>query len=94
MSDGLLTLDEAAAMVRLHRTTLARAIERGELEAARLCGRWRIRPDAIEAWVAASTPAPRVAPQRARLTHVPSSRAPSRGDEAYSFTPKRRRKAA
>jgi excisionase family DNA binding protein len=86
----LLTLDEAAAKVRLHRTTLARAIERGELEAARLCGRWRIRTESIERWITSSTPAPRQPAQRPHLTAVPHV-APPRSAQAARFAPVRRK---
>jgi excisionase family DNA binding protein len=48
-----LSTGEAAAFVGCHRSTISRAIERGELEAVRLgrTGDHRIAPEALRAWL-------------------------------------------
>lgn len=50
-SDTLLTLAEAALRTRFSAKTLRRAIESGELVAFKVRGRWRIRDEALEAWI-------------------------------------------
>lgn len=47
----------AAALASCHRTTILRAIERGELEAVRLgrSGDFRIAPDELERWLRPTT---------------------------------------
>ena len=52
--DHLLTADEVACRCGLSRKAVYRAIERGELQAFRLCSRLRIDPGAVDAWLAAS----------------------------------------
>lgn len=54
MDDSLLTPDQVAARVQVSRRTVDRAIERGELEASELASRgcWRIRPAAVDDWLA------------------------------------------
>lgn len=47
----LLTPAEVAEHVGLSVKAVRRAIERGELPAAKLCGRIRIRPDAVDNWI-------------------------------------------
>ncbi|MBJ7332356.1 MAG: helix-turn-helix domain-containing protein [Solirubrobacteraceae bacterium] len=46
---------EAAALAGLSTRAIYRAIERGELRAARLCSRLRISREAFDEWVAACT---------------------------------------
>jgi excisionase family DNA binding protein len=54
MTDPPLTVDEVADLVRLRAKTVMRAIAAGQLEASQLTqgrGGWRIRPEAIDAWL-------------------------------------------
>jgi excisionase family DNA binding protein len=51
MQERLLTMTEAASRVGLKQAALRRAIQRGEIPAAKLCGRIRIRPDALDEWI-------------------------------------------
>jgi excisionase family DNA binding protein len=67
-----LTASEAAALVGLSTRAIYRAVQRGELEATRLCSRLRIQRSAIDAWVERGRvtpelpmPSPAVAPQGA-----------------------------
>jgi excisionase family DNA binding protein len=69
--------DEAAALAGLSKRAIYRAIERGELRAARLCSRLRIPQVAFDDWVerCAVRPAERVvAPTPARPGVVGSFR--------------------
>ena len=59
----LLSPEEVAKACRLSRRAVYRAIERGELPAARLCSRLRIRFEDFESWFATN----RVEPVKARL---------------------------
>jgi excisionase family DNA binding protein len=72
MSDRLLTPEDVAQHCGLSRKAVYRAIERGELPAAKLCSRLRIRPEDVETWIDAS----RLAREpRSRLippAHVPA----------------------
>jgi excisionase family DNA binding protein len=54
MTDRPMTVDEVAVFCGVSSKTVRRAIERGDLEAARLggYGALRIRPDAIDEWFA------------------------------------------
>jgi excisionase family DNA binding protein len=49
-----MTVSEVAEMCRVHPKTVARAIHRGELRAARLGARgaYRLRPSDVDAWIA------------------------------------------
>lgn len=62
-----LTPDQVADLVQLSAEAVRRAVRRGELRASRVCGRLRIMPADVEAWMAASTvaPSPRRAPAEA-----------------------------
>jgi excisionase family DNA binding protein len=53
-----LTTGAAAQLASCHRTTILRAIERGELEAVRLgrAGDYRIAPEALEEWLRPAGP--------------------------------------
>lgn len=54
MSDEkLLTPEQVGKRVQLSRRTVIRAIERCELEASQLAerGAWRIKPEAVDAWI-------------------------------------------
>lgn len=62
MTEPLLTVDEVAALVKLGPEAVRRATRRGDLAAARVGGRLRIAPGAVDAWLAASavsSPRPR-----------------------------------
>jgi excisionase family DNA binding protein len=50
----LLSPEDVAALCGLSRKAVYRAIERGELQASRLCSRLRIRPENVEDWLAAN----------------------------------------
>lgn len=69
--DQLLSPEEVACRCGLSRKAVYRAIERGELQAFRLCSRLRIDPIAVDAWLEANivehnrpAPTPRPAPPR------------------------------
>ena len=51
--DRFLSVAEVADRVGLKHQAVRRAISRGELPAIKLCGRVRIEPGALAAWVAA-----------------------------------------
>ena len=51
----LLSPEDVATQCGLSRKAVYRAIDRGELKAARLCSRLRIRPGDVEAWVEANS---------------------------------------
>ena len=53
MSEGLLTLQEAAAQVGCHYMTLYRKVRSGEVEALVAGGRYRIHPEALQRWLEA-----------------------------------------
>lgn len=50
----LLSPEDVARQCGLSRRAVYRAIERGELRASRLCSRLRIRPEDVDAWIAAN----------------------------------------
>ena len=54
MNAPLLSPEDVAALCGLSRKAVYRAIERGELQASRLCSRLRIRPEDVESWLAAN----------------------------------------
>ena len=66
---------EAAALAGLSTRAIYRAIDRGELRAARLCSRLRIPRDAFEAWIASST----VRVERRVVAVPPPAPPPARG---------------
>jgi excisionase family DNA binding protein len=51
VSDRLLTITEVCDRVQLRPDAVYRAIRRGDLQASKLGGRLRIRPQALEAWI-------------------------------------------
>ncbi|MGH3040984.1 MAG: helix-turn-helix domain-containing protein [Gaiellaceae bacterium] len=53
--EGLLSSEEVARACGLSRRAVYRAIARGELPAARLCHRLRVRPADLELWIAERT---------------------------------------
>jgi excisionase family DNA binding protein len=53
ITERLLTPLEVAERCGLSRLAIYRAIERGELPASKLCGRLRLRPTDVEAWIEA-----------------------------------------
>lgn len=70
-SEGLLSPEQVANVCGLSRRAVYRAIARGELPAARLCHRLRVRPKDLELWVSGqmlSLPAVKTA--RARHVHA------------------------
>jgi excisionase family DNA binding protein len=74
-SQRLLSPEEVARACGLSRRAVYRAIARGELPAARLCHRLRVRPADLEHWISeqtVSSPAPEAAP-------IGPARAPARG---------------
>jgi len=50
----LLSPEDVCGLCGLSRKAVYRAIERGELQAFRLCSRLRIHPDDVERWLAAN----------------------------------------
>lgn len=52
MNNALLKPEQVAAQCGLSVKAIYRAIQRGELEAFKLCGRWRIKSEALESWMA------------------------------------------
>jgi excisionase family DNA binding protein len=52
MSKKLLTVREVVDLISINRTTIYQLIERGELPALRIRGSIRVRPEALEAWLA------------------------------------------
>jgi excisionase family DNA binding protein len=68
-----LTVQEVAELMRCDHRVVRRAIQREELEAAMIGGRWLIREQAVDEWFDRRTrqshvPAPRRAPKRHRST--------------------------
>jgi excisionase family DNA binding protein len=59
--ERLLSPEEVAGACGLSRRAVYHAIARGELPAARLCNRLRIRPAELERWIEAGTPRPETA---------------------------------
>lgn len=51
----LLSPEDVAHVCGLSRRAVYRAIARGELRAARLCHRLRVRPEELERWIGAQT---------------------------------------
>jgi len=50
IGDRLLTLQEAAAVLRLNPRTVRTYVQRGEIEARIIGGRWRFRPADLDAF--------------------------------------------
>jgi len=48
MVDDVLTIEEAAELLKLHDQTIYRKVRSGEIPAARIGRRWRISRDVIE----------------------------------------------
>lgn len=65
MTGRMISPEEAARRVSFNRDAIVRAIKRGELEASKLCGRWRIAEEALERWIAGGRPEPVPAPAAA-----------------------------
>lgn len=69
--------EEAADRTPLSRKAIYGAIRRGELRAAKRCGRWMISEADLEAWIGAGTAEPaessvRMMPRQRRLGQVPA----------------------
>jgi excisionase family DNA binding protein len=76
----LLSPADVAKQCGLSRRAVYRAIERGELAASRVCSHLRVRPEDVDAWLAATLVAPpgRRAPKK--IAHPePLARLPARG---------------
>lgn len=58
MPIAALTAQQVADGLGLSRKAVYRAIERGELAASKPCGRLRVRPEAVEAWLDATAVRP------------------------------------
>jgi excisionase family DNA binding protein len=74
--EGLLSPEEVARACGLSRRAVYRAIGRGELPAARLCHRLRVRPADLERWIAERTlsrPVAELSPIRAAETRARGS---------------------
>lgn len=54
----LLSPEEVARICGLSRRAVYRAIARGELRAARLCNRLRVKPTELERWISTQAAAP------------------------------------
>lgn len=54
--EQLLSPEDVARVCGLSRRAVYRAIARGELRAARLCHRLRVRPEELERWIGDQTP--------------------------------------
>jgi excisionase family DNA binding protein len=52
IGDKLLTLREAAEILRLSTRTVREYVQRGEIEARIIGGRWRLRREALDAFFA------------------------------------------
>lgn len=72
MTSPLLTVDQVAELVQLDPETVRRAIRRGELVAARIGGRLRIRPEQVDAWVDAQVVEPSRASRQVRQPLPPA----------------------
>ena len=72
-TDRLLTPSEVAARCTLSAKTVYRAIERGELPAAKLCSRIRVRASDVEAWIASQQVRPREVDVRIRSLAAPAT---------------------
>jgi excisionase family DNA binding protein len=66
----LLSPEDVAHVCGLSRRAVYRAIARGELRAARLCHRLRVRPEELERWIGAQTLAAE-SPARAEGSQLP-----------------------
>jgi excisionase family DNA binding protein len=71
----LLSPEQVARICGLSRRAVYRAIARGELVAARLCNRLRIRPDDLDRWIGDSIPCP----ADAKPQVLPHTATPPRG---------------
>jgi excisionase family DNA binding protein len=54
----MLTVEEVARHAKLAPKTVRREIERGNLRAHKLAGRWRVDPEDCQAWIDRSTYTP------------------------------------
>ena len=70
-SDPFLSPDDIARRIGLSRRAVYDAIRRGELPAMRLCGRLRISPPDLDAWLAAGA-------TKARKPPIPGTTSPAR----------------
>lgn len=59
--ERLLSLQDVAAATGLDKETIRRAVLRGELQAEKLCGRWRTTEGWVLEWRQANRPPPRSA---------------------------------
>jgi excisionase family DNA binding protein len=68
MTDQLLTPEQVAQIVGLSRRAIYRAIERGDLQASKLCARLRIREADLDDWIQSRRVEPSGSPEP-RLEH-------------------------
>lgn len=80
----MLTVQEAATIVKLTQWAIYRAIQRGDLVAYKPGGRLRINEDDLQAWLEATRVSPpnTPAPLPARIVPPPDMIAPSRRNPA------------
>jgi excisionase family DNA binding protein len=86
----MLSVRDVAEALAFEEDAIRRAIRRGELRASKVCGRLRIAPEDVQAWlqaaqVAAAPPEPplgRPAPAPAAARPAPVSRRPVAGPRA------------
>src|SRR2546423_11272011 len=71
----LLSPEQVARLCGLSRRAVYRAVARGDLVAARLCNRLRIRPADLDRWISESVERPAVA----ELRQLPHTTPPMRG---------------
>ena len=71
---ALLSPEQVARICGLSRRAVYRAIARGELAAARLCNRLRIRPDDLDRWISESVERPELAQPRVVPSTAPRPR--------------------
>lgn len=72
--EHLLTVAEVAERVGLKHQAVRRAISRGDLDAVKLCGRVRIEPAALTAWIERSRISTRTTALSTRSGTAKSSR--------------------
>jgi excisionase family DNA binding protein len=47
----IMTIDEAAKYLRIHKSTMYRLIKKKQIPAIKVGGRWRFRKDKIDSWL-------------------------------------------
>ena len=49
---AMMTLDEVAEYLRIHKSTLYRMVRSGQIPASKVANQWRFRKDVIDRWLA------------------------------------------